>query len=732
MELRYVWLPTWAIVCGWLLCDSAAAQPASSSAANAAERAAGLELFEQAIRPALIEHCYQCHAAEADELQGDLRVDFRDGLLRGGQTGPALVPGKPDESLLLAALKHEDLQMPPERRLPDALIQQFARWIELGAPDPREAPSAEANARSDPAVSGIDWQAARQFWAFQRPVSARLPAVRTAAWPRSRIDYFVLAGIEQAGLTPNAPAAPAAWLRRLSLDLIGLPPTDELLRRVEQGSSELLEEEIVDQLMASPQFGERWARVWLDLARYAEDQAHIVGDDKRLFYPNAYLYRDWLIGALNRGIGYDDFVRLQIAADMCGAPEADLAALGFLGLGPKYYDRGRLEVQAEEWEDRVDTVCRSLLGLTVACARCHDHKYDPIPTTDYYALASVFASTQMFNQPLPGAEPAEKDGQAKDPGQGIHVVREGKVRDLTVFVRGNVQAPGAATHRGYLTVLSPGARLEFQQGSGRGELAETLASSDNPLTARVFVNRVWGQLIGHPIVETPSNFGALGQPPSHPELLDDLAARFMANEWSIKWLIREIVRSATYRQSSHISPRQQQLDPANRWLSRMDRKRLTVEAWRDSLLAAGGRLEYRLGGPSIQPDDLDSRRRTVYASVSRFELNAMLSLFDFPDANVHSARRVETTTPLQKLFALNNPFVVRQAEALVERSGALRAGNRDQAIDSMYRWLFARRPSLEERQLAGNFLARTGEPPRAAWVNYVQALLASNELLFSD
>jgi hypothetical protein len=263
-------------------------------------------------------------------------------------------------------------------------------------------------------------------------------------------------------------------------------------------------------------------------------------------------------------------------------------------------------------------------------------------------------------------------------------------------------------------------------------LAEVLASSDNPLTARVFVNRIWGQLIGHPIVETPSNFGTLGQPPSHPELLDDLAVRFMENDWSIKWLIREIVNSATYRQSSQVSPRQQQLDPANRWLSRMDRKRLSVEAWRDSLLAAGGQLEYPLGGPSIQPDDLGSRRRTIYASVSRFELNAMLSLFDFPDANVHSARRVETTTPLQKLFALNNPFVIRQAEALVQRSGALSDGDRDQAIDGMYRWLFARRPSLEERQLAGNFLARAGESAQSAWVNYAQALLASNELLFVD
>jgi hypothetical protein len=434
-----------------------------------------------------------------------------------------------------------------------------------------------------------------------------------------------------------------------------------------------------------------------------------------------------VIQAFNQEMPYDEFIRLQLAADLCGASAADTVALGFLGLGPKYYDRRRLEVKAEEWEDRVDTVCRSLLGLTVACARCHDHKYDPIPTTDYYSLASVFASTEMFNRPLEGAEIRENSGQAKNPAQALHVVRDGEPTDLTVFIRGNVQSLGPKTHRGFLTILSQDAPEQFQSGSGRLELAEAITRPQNPLTARVFVNRVWGQLMGEPLVGTPSNLGALGDPPSHPELLDDLAVRFMENAWSIKWLVRELVTSATYRQSSTSSARQRQIDPSNRWLSRMHRKRLTVEAWRDSLLTVAGRLATTIGGPSMDPDNPDSTRRTLYASVSRFQLNPMLNLYDFPDANIHADRRVTTTTPLQKLFVLNHPFIIRQAEAAVARLGEQRLHDPDGTITTLYLRMFAREPFEDERQLAREFVTS-----RDAWVEYVHALMASNELLFVD
>jgi hypothetical protein len=700
---------------------AAASEPVAGAGSVAAGE--GMELFEQAIRPVLIEHCYECHSDHSDELQAGLLVDHRQGLIDGGDSGAAIVPGRPDESLLLQALRYEDLQMPPNQKLPAEVIGQFVRWIELGAPDPRDASGSPA---SEPAAA-IDWAEARRFWAFQPPTASPLPSVEHRQWPHRRHDYFVLAAMEPRGLEPNPPASSRNWLRRISLDLVGLPPSDTLLAELPSINGARDEQRIVDQLIASPHFGERWARLWLDLARYAEDQAHIVGEDKSLFYPNAYRYRDWVISAFNQAVPYDEFLRLQLAADLCGASEQDRVALGFLGLGPKYYDRRRLEVQAEEWEDRVDTVCRSLLGLTVACARCHDHKYDPIPTSDYYSLASVFASTEMFNRPLDGAEVRERSGQAKDPEQSLHVVRDGEPLDLTVFIRGNVQSPGAPTHRGFLTVLSPDAPERFESGSGRLELAETITRRENPLTARVFVNRVWGQLIGEPLVATPSNFGALGELPSHPELLDDLAVRFMESSWSVKWLIREIVTSATYRQSSMSSPRQHQIDPSNRWLSRMHRKRLSVEAWRDSLLSVAGRLENTLGGPSMDPDDPRSTRRTVYAAVSRFELNPMLNLYDFPDANIHAARRATTTTPLQKLFVLNHPFMIHQAEAVVERLGEHCSNDQDGAITTLYLRLFAREPSAKERQLAREF-ATSAE----AWVEYAHALLASNELLFVD
>ena len=687
------------------------------------------ELFERVIRPTLIEACYECHSATAEKFEAELRLDTRDGMRRGGESGPAVVPGDPDGSTLVRALRHEDLEMPPDRKLPDTTIAQFVRWIELGAPDPREA----AGPPSESTATTIDWESARDFWAFQPPQTAHLPTVGQRQWPRRRHDYFVLARMEQAGLEPSPPASPEMWLRRISMDLIGLPANETLTASLPNAIDERAESQIIDQLLASPHFGERWARLWLDLARYAEDQAHIVGDDKSLFYPNAYRYRDWVIGAFNDGMGYDEFIRLQLAADVCQAPDEHLPALGFLGLGPKYYDRGRLEVKAEEWEDRVDTVCRSILGLTVACARCHDHKYDPIPTSDYYAMASVFASTEMFNRPFEDSEFNEGNGQSKNPEQALHVVREGKPTDLAVFVRGNVQTTGEQSHRGFLTVLSTGSERQlFQSGSGRSELAALIVSRQNPLTARVFVNRVWGQLIGQPIVATPSNFGNLGQPPSHPDVLDDLAARFMANGWSIKWLIREIVASATYRQTSLATADQRRRDPANQWLSHMHRKRLSVEAWRDSLLAAGRRLQNHVGGPSIQPDDPESTRRTVYAAVSRFELNPMLSLYDFPDANVHAAQRVNTTTPLQKLFVTNHPFVIRQATALVDSLASQTVEDPEGAVETMYRRLFARAPLPTERQLAHKFLADAGEDRQMAWIEYAQALLASNEFLFVD
>ncbi len=695
----------------------------------------GLEFFEAKIRPVLIKHCYECHSADSGEPEGGLRLDTRQAMRSGGDSGPAIGAG--EQSLILQALRHESLEMPPDRRLPDEIIADFERWLSIGAPDPRSSEST-AVVVSEPS---IDWKAAGEFWAFQTPQLAERPEVENVSWPTTRLDYFVLHRLEQSGLQPSPRAPPYALIRRLSFDLIGLPPQSSDLDALADEISSQATKRIIERLISSPQFGERWARMWLDLARYAEDQAHIVGNNKSLFYPNAYRYRDWVIGALNQDLPFDQFVRMQLAADLI-APEdrARQVALGFIGLGPKYYNRGRLDVKAEEWEDRVDTVSRGLLGLTVACARCHDHKYDPVLTEDYYAMAGVFASSEMFNMKLDTSESpkeeqaAEKDKgkKTKNPEDAFHVVREGKPTDLQVFLRGNVETKGELIPRGFLRILGHGERQQFKGGSGRLELAEAIVSRDNPLTARVFVNRVWGQLIGKPLVGTPSNFGALGDRPTHPELLDDLAVRFMDNNWSIKWLVREIVSSATYQQSSVASQKQLEIDPGNVLLSSMNRRRLDVEAWRDSVLFCSKQLDENIGGPSMDPQQPDARRRTIYSEVSRFKLNPMLALFDFPDANVHSARRIETTTPIQKLFTMNHPLMTRQSKLLVQWLFEEAGAKLDDRVETLYWSLFSRAPEDVEIDIARQFLGPEQAGDQEAWIQYAQGLLASNEMLFLD
>ncbi len=444
------------------------------------------------------------------------------------------------------------------------------------------------------------------------------------------------------------------------------------------------------------------------------------------------MYRDWVIAAFNSDLPFDQFVKLQLAADVIAPDDASQrAALGFIGLGPKYFRRDTPEVMAEEWEDRVDVVSRGLLGLTVACARCHDHKFDPITTEDYYALAGVFASIEMFNQPLAGAEVDDKSGQAKKVEAALHIVRDSKPIDLSVHIRGDVTRQGELVHRRFLSVLSDAEPRRFETGSGRRELAEAIADRRNPLTARVFVNRVWSLLIGRPLVGTPSNFGALGQRPTHPELLDDLAARFMDSGWSIKSLHREIVLSATYRQSSDADGAKEAADPSNRLLSHMNRRRLDIEQWRDAVLLVAGRLSPSINGPSIEPEKPEETRRTLYARISRLEVNPLLARFDFPDPNAHSDRRVQTTTPLQKLFVLNSPFMLAQAETFVGRL-MVEGTSTPERIQRAYALAFSRPATEEELRLGVSFVDEPTGDPTARWTQYAQVLLASNELLMLD
>jgi hypothetical protein len=710
------------------------AQSGPAGAAATEPSPAQVDFFEQRIRPVLVQHCYKCHSAQAKRVKGGLLLDSAESLRKGGDSGPVLIAGDPAGSLLVKALRYEDVQMPPDGKLPDRVIADFEAWIRQGAADPRGRTAASQAARS------IDPEAARHFWAFQSPVRHDPPAVRHSDWARQPIDRFLRARLEAAGLEPASPADRRTLLRRVTFDLTGLPPTPDEVEAFVHDSSPTAYERVVERLLASPHQGERWARLWLDVARYAEDQAHIVGDDRSLCYPNAYLYRDWVIRAFNADLPYDQFVRLQLAADLIAPGDAaSRPALGFLGLGPKYYARRSPAVMADEWEDRVDTVSRGLLGLTVACARCHDHKFDPIPTEDYYALAGVFASTDMFDCPLDGApvkqEAKSKEGKSRGPVDAMHIVREGKPTDLNIYLRGDVANKGPLVRRHFLHVLCPGQPRPFTQGSGRRELAESITSRDNPLTARVLVNRIWAQFFGRPLVGTPSNFGALGERPTHPDLLDDLAVRFMDSGWSLKALQREIVLSAAYQQSSRVPADAVASDPENRLIGRASRRRLSVEEWRDGLLAATGRLDPALGGRSIDPQDPTQKRRTVYSMISRLDLNRLLALFDFPDPNLHADHRVETTTPVQKLFILNSPFMVAQARAVADRLLREVAGDGDETerrrIERAYQLLYARPPSAAEVRLGEAFLRDSGDG-RARWPVYAQALLAANEMLFLD
>jgi hypothetical protein len=566
----------------------------------------------------------------------------------------------------------------------------------------------------------------RGFWSFIPPRRYAPPPVANLSWPRGPIDAFILAKLEASGLRPAAEADKRALIRRVTFDLTGLPPTPEEVEAFVADHSPAAYESAVGRLLASPRFGERMASLWLPLARYAEDQAHQVGSDTKFFYPYAFKYRQWVIDAFNRGLPYDRFIQLQLAADRIDAASTDdLAALGFIGLGPKYYNRGRIEVMADEWEDRVDTVTRTTLGLTVACARCHDHKFDPIPARDYYALAGVFASTKMVNRTADGkVQKPDLMADKMDPAT-LHIVEDGQVQDLNLFIRGNPQRKGPVVPRRFLSVLSPGTPAPFKEGSGRRELALAIAARDNPLTARVMVNRVWAMLFGQGIVATPSNFGQTGARPTHPELLDNLALRFMDSGWSVKSLVRELVTSSTYRQASAGSA------SADRLLNGMPRRRLTIEQWRDSVLFVAGRLDFA-GGKSPELDDPANVRRTVHARISRLKLNDLLMQFDYPDANVHAESRSVTSTPSQKLFMLNSPFMLSQAKAFSARLTAEGIEADEPRVRRAYNLIFSRDPSAEELAVSLEFLRRSPTAGLTRWQQYAQVLLASNEALYVD
>jgi hypothetical protein len=704
--------------------------------------AAGAEdvaLFEAKIRPLLAERCYPCHSEKAARRRGGLLLDSPAGLRTGGDSGPVVAPGRPQESLLLKAVLHEQgaPHMPPKGKLPQRDIALLQEWIRRGASMPQAG--AALTARAPALAQG------RKFWSFQplRPVPP--PAAVDAAWPRTRIDTFVLAELEKRRLWPSRAASSRTLIRRVYFDLVGLPPTPEEVEAFVHDGRPDAYERLVERLLTSPQHGERWARFWLDLARYCD-----VAEPWSECKGQPWLYRDWVMRALNEDMPYNAFVQRQLAADLLPqAAAADTAALGFLGLSPTYWKELKLApdviktVVAEEWEERIQAVTGTFLGLTVACARCHDHKFDPITQQDYYALAGVFASTRPADRPyrergtepmVPAVQDAGLFVLADGPQRTKVEYRPGVAQDVAVQVRGNAANSGALVPRRFLAVLSADPPPPFRQGSGRLELARALVREGGPLAARVMVNRVWKHHFGAGLVETPSDFGAQGARPSHPELLEDLAARFVAGGWSLKWLHREIVLSATYRQASAHDPARQAVDGENRWLWRMNRRRLEVEAWRDAMLAASGKRSQEVGGPPQDLGDTHNRRRTLYGTVKRRELNELLRLYDFPDPVSHSPARAATTTPLQQLFVLNGPLLRQQAVELVGRLAAEVAGGTEDRVRRAYLLLFGRPATDAQVRQAVEFLTGgpEGQPTQAGWVEYAQALLASNEFLFID
>ncbi|MEN8713910.1 MAG: DUF1549 and DUF1553 domain-containing protein [Verrucomicrobiales bacterium] len=627
-------------------------------------------------------------------------------------------------------------------------------------------------------------------WSFQPLQAQELPKVKNTSWPKTRIDHFILARMEKEGLEPSSEADTRTLLRRLHFDLTGLPPSSD---EIELFSPDKTSEKI-NELLASPHYGERWGRHWLDLARYTDTTASWLKSTS-----SAHLYRDWVVTALNEDMPYDQFVIRQLATDLLAetAPP-DNAALGFLGLSPTYWKELQLPPEiikttvADEWEERVDALGRTFLGVTLACARCHDHKSDPITAADYYAIAGVFASVKLADRPtipedewIPIAQaraevakldekqkalkkkkpaPEDLDNQIATLTKQIEAIKKGtphynvatvngvkeaalfvkkktdgkhgtlldykddEAQDLAMHKRGDPNNLGDVVPRRFLSAFPTGTGKprSLDSGSGRMDLALAIVNEGRPLSARVIVNRVWKHHFGQGIVGTPSEFGNAGEMPSHPELLDDLAYRFVENGWSMKWLHREILQSSTWQQSSLATSEKREADPEVKFYSYQKRRRLDVEIWRDAMLAATGELDRSLGGA---PEDLESPeflRRTIYGKIHRRDINKMLRLHDFPDPTAHSPSRPETQTPLQQLFTLNGPFVMNRAESL-SKILATRSTSPKNQITQAYGSLFQRKPTPQEIDVGTQYLKQG-----LSLEHYAQVLLTSNEFLFID
>jgi hypothetical protein len=921
----------------------------------------GMDFFEKKVRPLLSDRCFECHSPDK-KVKGGLRLDSREGWAKGGDTGPAVMPGEPEKSLLVEAVRYgnRDLQMPPKQKLSTDEIAVFEQWVKLGAPDPRTGGTVAKK------QTGLSVEEGKKFWCYIAPQKSAPPEVKDTAWPQTEIDRFVLAKAEAANVKPGSDASVEALARRIYFDLIGLPPTPEQIDTFVKAAAANRQAAIaalVDQLLAKQQFGETWGRHWLDVARFAESS----GGGRTLLFKDAWRYRDYVIEAINADVPFDRFIREQLAGDLLPAPtpadqRRNITATAFLALGPtNYEEQQKQQLRFDIIDEQLDTLGRAFLGQTIGCARCHDHKFDPIPQRDYYAMAGIFASTRtLFNYtdnvarwivaPLPGegdeearlhaheakvaamekdlthakaelaklskavAEETPKagipvaatefpgividDSEAKvvgfwkhsthtrsyigegylsddntDKGEktvtftpmlpkmgryevrlayshlgsrannvritvfhadgednvfvdeteappidgrfvslgkfrfekdgagyvlisnegttgyvtvdalqflpedeasaaesvaekanpereamakrvkrlegemkkltkegparaGAMAVRDGdadEVTDTQIRVRGVEKQRGDTVPRGFLQVtLSTKPTLPEKQ-SGRAQLADWIASGDNPLTARVFVNRVWAWLFGTGLVRTVDNFGTTGEKPSHPELLDYLATHFVAEGWSLKKLVREIMLSHTWQLAAAKS---NAADLENRLFMHANRRRLDAEQIRDTILAVSGELRLDYLGPNIAgAGDIDANnfsaqnieygyvytdvRRSVYTPAFRNKRLELFEAFDFGDINASIGQRNVSTVAPQALFFLNHPFVVEQARAAAERTLAL---PEEQRLDSAFRRTLGRAPSSAEREKCVKFLGTA--PSLETWAQIHQTLFA--------
>ncbi len=893
-----------------------------------------IEFFEKKIRPVLVEHCYECHSANAKKIRGGLLVDGAEAFRDGGDSGAGVVPGELGEGTLLEALRYESFEMPPQQKLPESVIQDFETWIASGAVDPRKE-----SVKRPLKPEGIDLVRGRQFWSFQPINDVDVPTVKDNHWAKSDIDQFILASQAVNELVSGPDASDLTLLRRLYFDLTGLPPSAEQVQEFLDNKSASRIETVVDELLASRHFGERWGRHWLDLARYSDS----TGGGRSLLYGETWRYRNYVINAFNTDKPFDNFIREQLAGDLLEVSDyrergQQIIATGFLILGPHNYEnQDKEQLRMDVVDEQIDTIGRVFLGMTIGCARCHDHKFDPIPTTDYYALAGIFRSTDSLvdgnvsrwvSTPLPQSQeeianakshaerltaknkevqklktrieylklsvpailvdnteakltgnwtesrsiagfvgenyqhsseltasatyqiatepgvyevqfsytaapnrskkakitiqdsegetilsinqqlvpaadgtfqslgeftatdkltvivqPTEnsptiidsirlfsreevndekqskiqktlreataqqkvlqdeltelkKAAPLKAPGI-VSVAEMQKPEDYFVCIRGNVHNLGEPVPRGFLSVVDgPQASLIKSTSSGRLEFANWIASPDNPLTARVFVNRVWHHLFGVGLVRTVDNFGVPGEKPSHPELLDYLALDFVTNNWSVKQLIREIVLSRTYQLDSETTSSTLR-DPENRFLTHQNRRRLSAESIHDTLLVTSGELDNVLVDNSIRSGtkseygyQFDFGKRAVYLPVFRNRLPDLFSVFDFPDPNLSQGRRTSSTISPQSLFLMNSDFVHKRAVKTAERVLAI-----DGEVEQRLQWLILttlnRPPSAEELRLFTEFIGDQVNSEER-WTQICQTLFGSLDFRFIE